>query len=87
MKKILLFAAAAMLVGCITDPNVILPEDQEYVNIFFAPAKAPAQTETTPTLSDFCTHLDVWFIEGGETIDVHQSSTDADFCCGKSKQK
>ena len=79
MKKILLFAAAAMLVGCITDPNVILSEDQEDVNIFFAPAKAPAQTETTPALSDFCTHLDVWFIEGGETIDVHQSSTDADF--------
>ena len=79
MKKILLFAAAAMLAGCVTDPNVIPPEDQEDVNIFFAPAKAPAQTETTPTLSDFCTHLDVWFIEGGETIDVHQSSTDADF--------
>lgn len=79
MKKILLFAAAAMLVGCVTDPNVILPDDQEDVNIFFAPAKAPAQTETTPTLSDFCTHLDVWFIEGGETIDVHQSSTDANF--------
>lgn len=79
MKKILLFAAASMLVGCVTDPNVILPEDNEDVNIFFAPAKAPAQTATTPTLSDFCTHLDVWFIEGGETIDVHQSSTDADF--------
>ena len=79
MKKILLFAAAAMLVGCVTDPNVFPPEDQEDVNIFFAPAKAPAQTETTPTLSDFCTHLDVWFIEGGETIDVHQSSTDANF--------
>lgn len=79
MKKILLFAAAVLLAGCVTDPNVILPEDQEDVNIFFAPAKAPAQTETTPTLSDFCTHLDVWFIEGGETIDVHQSSTDANF--------
>jgi len=79
MKKTLLFAAAVLLAGCVTDPNVILPEDQEDVNIFFAPAKAPAQTETTPTLSDFCTHLDVWFIEGGETIDVHQSSTDADF--------
>lgn len=79
MKKILLFAAAVLLACCVTDPNVIYPEDQEDVNIFFAPAKAPAQTETTPTLSDFCTHLDVWFIEGGETIDVHQSSTDADF--------
>lgn len=50
MKKILLFAAAVLLAGCVTDPNVILPEDKEDVNIFFAPAKAPAQTETTPTL-------------------------------------
>ena len=79
MKKILLLAAAAMLVGCITDPNVIPPEDQEDVNIFLAPSRAPAQTETTYTLSDFCTHLDVWFICEGETIDIHQASTDAGF--------
>ena len=79
MKKILLFAAAVLLAGCITDPNVIPPEDQQDVNIFLAPSRAPAQTETIYTLSDFCTHLDVWFIEGGETIDVHQSSTDANF--------
>ena len=80
MKKLLLLAAAAMLVGCITDPNVIPPEDQQDVNIFLAPSRAPAQTETTYTLSDFCTHLDVWFYEG-ETLaaEVHQSSTDEGF--------
>ena len=80
MKKILLFAAAAMLVGCITDPNVIDPQDQEDVNIFLAPSRAPMQEETTPVLSDFCTHLDVWIYEGSELVaDFHQSSTDANF--------
>ena len=79
MKKILLLAAAAMLVGCITDPNVINPQDQEDVNIFFAPARSPQQTMDAQSIAEICTRLDVWFICEGETIDVHQASTDAGF--------
>lgn len=53
------------------------PQEEAKVRMSFAPAKAPQDAD--PTLADFCNHLDVFIIEGTDTIDVHQTSSDADF--------
>lgn len=79
MKKLCILACAAMVVACTPNQQPENPFEQQDVQVSFAPVRAPMGDEQTATLADFCTRLDVWIIQGGETIAVHQSSTDADF--------
>ena len=79
MKKSILFVAAVALTfaACNKQAEVQNPQEEAKVRMSFAPAKAPQDAD--PTLADFCNHLDVFIIEGTDTIDVHQTSSDADF--------
>lgn len=79
MKKFyLLLLAATMLAACNK------PEPQEAdgtVTITFQPYQVePMKGErATTALADNVNHLDVWICQGGDTIAVHQTTSDADF--------
>lgn len=79
MRKTILFVAAVALTfaACNKQAEVQNPHESQKVKMSFAPAKSPQDAD--PTLADFCSHLDVFIIEGTDTIDVHQTSSDADF--------
>ena len=72
----------------VTDTNT----EQQYgwerdtITISFAPQyttspmeSRQATTRATTSIASVCTHLDVWIEHEGDVIDIHQSSTDANF--------
>ena len=93
MKKsvfIALLLAGIIVAGCTHDepssnthqpsPSTVDTVWLDTVVINFArPYEVSAMTRTVQPISAFCTHLDVWIVEGTNTIDIHQSSTDANF--------
>ena len=85
MKKIGFFALAAMvLTACSQDESESVFNDgtvlnQKEVTLTFSPYEVSAMTRTATSISNYCTHLDVWITDGVTTTDLHQSSTDANF--------
>lgn len=83
MKKVLLMiAAAATFVACSNDE--ISRENRERqdtrVTLTFSPYTMEAiDTRAATSIADVVTHLDVWITEGTNTIDLHQTTADADF--------
>jgi hypothetical protein len=49
------------------------------VLLTFSPYEVDAMTRTATSISNYCTHLDVWITDGESTTAVHQSSSDNDF--------
>ena len=77
MKKLLFFAIALIVfAACTNNPSNEQPEE---VTVSFAPARASQETSNAVTLADYCTQLDVWFVCGNETIEVHSTKTDDTF--------
>ena len=68
MRKTILFVAALALTfaACNKQAEVQNPQEEAKVRMSFAPAKAPQDAD--PTLAYFCNHLDVFIIEGTDTI-------------------
>ena len=86
--------AGLAIVGCQKEePEVtnITPEtetpdwDKDTITISFSPytitpmESRQATTRATTSIASICTHLDVWIEHEGDVIDIHQSSTDANF--------
>lgn len=86
--------AGLVIVGCQKEePEVtnITPEtetpdwDKDTITISFSPytitpmESRQATTRATTSIASICTHLDVWIEHEGDVIDIHQSSTDANF--------
>ena len=86
--------AGLAIVGCQKEePEVtnITPEtetpdwDKDTITISFSPytitpmESRQATTRATTSIASVCTHLDVWIEHEGDVIDIHQSSTDANF--------
>lgn len=93
MKKLLIAAfVAGLACGCSKDEpeqsgtNIVIgqPEWDDTITISFArpytitPMESP-HTRTATSIATICTHLDVWIVNGTDTIAVHQSNTDAGF--------
>ena len=60
--------------------------ERDTITISFAPQyttspmeSRQATTRATTSIASVCTHLDVWIEHEGDVIDIHQSSTDANF--------
>ena len=72
---------ALCLAACQQLPSneIVNPLEAEEVSVTFAPVRVPQEAMDEQSIADICTRLDVWFICEGETIDVHQASTDAGF--------
>ena len=93
MKNYLkLLAACAIVAGLAAcekstpepgEANIIITEEEwgDTVTVRFSPyeTSAMSRTRATTSIASVCTHLDVWISHGDEVIDIHQSSSDADF--------
>ena len=86
--------AGLVIVGCqkeepeVTNlnPETETPDwDKDTITISFSPytitpmESRQATTRATTSIASVCTHLDVWIEHEGDVIDIHQSSTDANF--------
>ena len=88
-----LLLAGLVVTGCShEEPASINPNtentstDWDTITISFSPAfdisTEPMQSRLVTraaNITTVCTHLDVWISHGDEVIDIHQSSSDADF--------
>ena len=82
MKKLLLLmAAAVMTVACTNESSTTSREAEPAdVTLTFSPYEMERiDTRAATSIADFCTHLDVWIVDGENTIDMHQTTSDADF--------
>lgn len=82
MKKLLLLmAAAVMTVACTNESSTESREAEPAdVTLTFSPYEMERiDTRAATSIADFCTHLDVWIVDGENTIEMHQTTSDADF--------
>ena len=79
MKHSFLFPLAMAMCACQSDPVLDGSAVEEPVTITFTPYDMEPLTRTATSISDYCTHLDVWLSDGTTTTAVHQSSGDSGF--------
>ena len=74
-------AAALLLSGCTSNENEVIDDEEieEMVMLSFSPYSTESMTRASTTISNYCSHLDVWLINNGDTIQAHQSTADNDF--------
>ena len=77
---ILMSAAVACLTSCSqSEEPEALKDGPQLVTLTFSPYDVSPMTRAATSISNYCTHLDVWISDGTTTTDIHQSSTDASF--------
>ena len=79
MRKIFLFPLAMALCACQSDPALDGSSIEERVTLTFTPYDVEPLTRTATSISNYCSHLDVWLTDGTTTTAVHQSSGDSGF--------
>ena len=80
MKKVMIVAIAGMLLaGCSSDNVEEQTSEQTTVKLTFSPYDMEPLTRTATSISNYCSHLDVWLSDGSTTTSVHQGSADAAF--------
>ena len=76
-------AAAIVLTSCAKDEtsnlNSQTSNPTEVTITFGKPYEQQAMTRAAKSIASVCTHLDVWIEHEGDVIDIHQTSSDADF--------
>lgn len=73
-------AMACMLLACSSDKVEELSiNEEELVTLTFSPYDVAPMTRTATSIAEVVSHLDVWLVEGANTTNIHQSSSDADF--------
>jgi hypothetical protein len=82
-KFVFFMLAAIVAAGCSSDneEKTVLNGSavETSVLLTFSPYEVDAMTRTATSISNYCTHLDVWITDGESTTSVHQSSSDSDF--------
>ena len=75
MKKlIILLSVVAMLVSCSKETEDITNvSEKETVTLTFSPYTMSSMTRSVVSIANVVTHLDVWFVEGDNITDVHQT--------------
>ena len=81
MKKTMFFAAiAAVLCACTNDASEVMDDvETEQVTLTFSPYDVSPMTRTATSISNYCTHLDVWITDGTTEVSAHQTSADTGF--------
>ena len=81
MKRlVLLFSVVVMLISCSKDiENITDVPEKENVTITFSPYSITAMTRAAVSIGDIVNHLDVWIIQGTDTVEVHQTTSDDSF--------
>lgn len=81
-KFVFFMLAAIMAAGCSSsEEETVLNGSavETSVLLTFSPYDVDAMTRTATSISNYCSHLDVWITDGESTTAVHQSSSDSDF--------
>ena len=75
MKKlVILLSVVAMLVSCSKETeDIINVSEKETVTLTFSPYTMSSMTRSVVSIANVVTHLDVWFVEGDNITDVHQT--------------
>ena len=75
MKKLVtLLSVVAMLVSCSKETEDITNvSEKETVTLTFSPYTMSSMTRSVVSIANVVTHLDVWFVEGDNITDVHQT--------------
>ena len=75
MKKlIILLSIVAMLVSCSKETEDITNvSEKETVTLTFSPYTMSSMTRSVVSIANVVTHLDVWFVEGDNITNVHQT--------------
>ena len=81
---ILTALAAMMMVSCgkegvETDSTATDADNEATVRMTFTPYGMEPMTREATGIENYCTRLDVWVVNGSDTTEVHQSSTDSGF--------
>ena len=71
--------ALALLASCSQDSEGTNESQEQEVTLTFSPYEVSEMTRATTSIATIATHLDVWIVEGSNTTEVHQSSTDDKF--------
>ena len=85
MKKVMMAMAVCLMTACSSnngEESVFSGspvENETKVTLTFTPYDVSAMTRAAVSVADYCTHLDVWIMNGEYVIDVHQSSSDSGF--------
>lgn len=87
MKKVMFMVlAVCLMTACSSDNGEEQSvfsgspvENETKVTLTFTPYDVSAMTRAAVSVADYCTHLDVWIMNGEDVIDVHQSSSDSGF--------
>lgn len=84
MKRNFVFfiVAAIVAAGCSSsEEETVLNGSavETSVLLTFSPYEVDAMTRTATSISNYCTHLDVWITDGESTTAVHQSTSDVEF--------
>ena len=79
MKHSFFFPLAMAMCACQSDPVLDGSAIEEPVTITFTPYDMEPLTRTATSISNYCSHLDVWLSDGTTTTSVHQGSADAAF--------
>lgn len=75
MKNLLFFGLlASLLVSCSSNTDDDKPGETQMVTLSFSPYEMSSFTRTATSISEYCTHLDVWIVNGTDVIDLHQTS-------------
>ena len=69
---------AAVLLAACSNEETQTPQPTS-VTLTFSPYTMEAMTRTATSIASLVTHLDVWLVEGGNTVAIHQTSSDANF--------
>ena len=80
-KNLLLAIVTLMVVGCSSESQdeTEVKNEKTTVKLQFTPYEVESMTRAATSIADYCTHLDVWLVEGGNTIEAHQSLSDTGF--------
>ena len=76
-RKFVFFMLAAIMAGC-SNEELSEPQPTE-VTLTFSPYQMESMTRTTTSIASIVNHLDVWLVEGGNTTEINQTTSDDNF--------
>lgn len=76
-RLVFIVLSVLSILGCTSEQ--VTENSHEMVTLRFSPYVIESMTRAVTSISDYCTRLDVWFVEGANVQTIHQTAEDDDF--------